>query len=378
MAISGRCDGQFESLKEVFEENLASGAEVGAAIAVDVDGESVVDMWGGYRDGASHLPWEADTIINIWSNTKEICSLAVLMLVERGLVDVDAPVAEYWPEFGQSGKQDVLVRHVLSHTSGVSGWDQPFAIEDLYDWDTSVARLAGQAPWWEPGTASCYHAASFGHLTGEIVRRVTGKHLKDFVRDEIAGPLDVDLQIGALPEDFERIAPVIPPPPLDVEFDLTTLPADSPTLRTFLSSPSDANVANTEEWRRADIGATNGHSNARAVARTLSIVSRGGEVDGVRLLSPGTIDKIFEEQARGTDMFLGEPICFGIGFAMPTQEMFPYLPDERICYWGGWGGSITMMFLDRRMTVSYVMNKMGPGVVGSDRTHQYLREIIND
>lgn len=376
MTVHGHCSDRFVRLRETFAANLGSGEELGAAISVDIDGETAVDMWGGHRDAAQTLPWEQDTIVNVWSTTKEITALAVLICVERGLIDLHAPVATYWPEFAQNGKDAIEVRHLMSHTSGVSGWETPFTLEQMYDWEASTAQLARQTPWWEPGTASGYHAQNQGHLLGEVVRRVSGKNLKQFVADEIAGPLGVDLQIGAQPEDDHRIAEVIPPPPLAI--DLGTLDQDSPMFKTFTGPVADASAANTIPWRRADLGALNGHTNARALTRTFSVISRGGELDGVRLLSEKTIDHIFDEQSRNVDLVLGVPLRFGIGFALPEPETLPYLPDERICFWGGWGGSLTIMFPMQKMTVSYVMNKMAPGIIGSERAAAYVSAILDD
>lgn len=214
--IDGHCDGRFADVATALADEIATGGELGAAIAVDVDGELAVDIWGGYADGAKTREWAKDTIVNVFSSTKNVTALAALILVDRGQLDPFAPVARYWPEFGANGKQDIEVRHVLSHTSGVSGWDAPFTLEDVYDLDDSTSRLARQAPWWPPGSASGYHALTLGHLVGEIVRRITGKTLKQFVREEIAGPLDADFQIGARPQDDHRIAELIPPPPLDL------------------------------------------------------------------------------------------------------------------------------------------------------------------
>jgi CubicO group peptidase (beta-lactamase class C family) len=371
--IDGTCDDRFGAVRNEFEQCLDSGDELGASIVLDIDGQILVDLWGGHRDEARMQPWQQDTITNVWSTTKTVTSLAAFMLADRGELDVDAPVARYWPEFAAAGKQDVLVRHLMSHTSGVSGLDQPAVVEDLYDWDKSTARFASQAPWWEPGTASGYHALNFGHLIGEVVRRITGTSLKQFVADEIAGPLGADFQIGAAESDWYRIANVVPPPPLPI--DLATLDPNSPAVRTFTGPVVDANYANTPEWRQADIGAANGHGNARSVARILSVISRGGEVDGVRLLRPETIELIFREQANGVDLVLGVPMRFGIGYGLPQLDTLPYVPDEKICFWGGWGGSVIIMDLGRRMTISYMMNKMGPGIVGSDRSERYVRAI---
>jgi CubicO group peptidase (beta-lactamase class C family) len=263
----------------------------------------------------------------------------------------------------------------MSHASGVSGLDQPAPVEVLYDWEQATSRMAGQAPWWEPGTASGYHALNYGHLVGEIVRRISGMTLKRFVAEEIAGPLGADFQIGAAESDWDRIAPVIPPPPLPI--DLEALGLDSPAVKTFTGPVPMAEYANTPEWRRADIGAANGHGNARSVARVMSVVARGGEVDGVRLLGPETIDVIFREQLNGIDLVLGVPLRFGIGYGLPLADAVAYIPDEKICFWGGWGGSIILMDLGRRMTVSYMMNKMGPGVVGSDRSAAYVAAVYD-
>jgi CubicO group peptidase (beta-lactamase class C family) len=371
--INGTCDERFDAVRRELAACLDSGDELGASIVVDLDGEVAVDMWGGYRDEAQTQPWVADTITNVWSTTKTVTSLAALMLVDRGELDVDAPVARYWPEFAAAGKDGVMVRHLMSHTSGVSGLDQPAVVADLYDWDKSTARFAAQEPWWEPGTASGYHALNFGHLIGEVVRRISGKTLKQFVAEEIAGPLGADFQIGAVESDWDRIAPVVPPPPLP--FDLTALPPDSPTVKTLTGPPADASEANTPEWRRADIGAANGHGNARSVARILSVISRGGEVDGVRLLRPETVELIFREQANGIDVVLGVPLRFGVGYGLPQLDILPYVPDEKICFWGGWGGSVIIMDVGRKMTISYMMNKMGPGIVGSDRSEKYVSAV---
>jgi CubicO group peptidase (beta-lactamase class C family) len=356
--VDGTCDERFAAVRHEFDECLDAGDELGASIVVDIDGELAVDLWGGHRDEARTQPWLRDTITNVWSSTKTVTSLAALILADRGELDVDARVARYWPEFAAAGKQDVQVRHLLSHTSGVSGLDQPAVAEDLYDWEKSTARYAAQAPWWPPGSASGYHALNFGHLIGEVVRRITGMPLKQFVAEEIAGPLGAD---------------VVPPPPLPIDF--SALGPDNLAVKTLTGPFIEASEANTAAWRRADLGAVNGHGNARSVARVLSVISRGGEVDGVRLLRPETVELIFREQANGIDLVLGAPLRFGIGFGLPQHDTIPYIPDGKICFWGGWGGSVIIMDVGRRMTISYMMNKMGPGIIGSDRAERYVRAI---
>ncbi|MGN6796117.1 MAG: serine hydrolase domain-containing protein [Streptosporangiaceae bacterium] len=371
--VKGQCSERFDGVRDALAAKLASGDELGASIVINVDGEVVADIWGGFRDEARTIPWTQDTITNVWSTTKTITNLAALMLVDRGQLDVYAPIARYWPEYAANGKQDIEVRHLLSHTSGVSGWEQPFLTEDLYDWEKSTSQLASQAPWWEAGSASGYHALNQGHMVGEIIRRITGKSLKQFVAEEIAGPLGADFQIGALERDWGRIADVVPPPPLP--FDMDAIDMQSPAFKTMTGPVPDAAAANTAGWRNADMGAINGHGNARSVARIMSALALGGEVDGIRLLGPKTIDLIFDEQSNGVDLVLGVPLRFGIGYGLPILETVPYIPDARICFWGGWGGSVIAMDFDRRMTISYMMNKMGPGVIGSDRSEAYIRAI---
>ncbi len=367
--VEGACDPKFEAMREILQRNLDSGADLGASVAVVVEGQPVVDLWGGWADTEQTRPWERDTITNVWSSTKTMMALSALVLVERGELDVYAPVATYWPEFAANGKERIEVRHLLSHTSGVSGWAQPVVVEDIYDWEKSTSMLAGQAPWWEPGTASGYHALNQGHLVGEVIRRITGLKLGEFFAKEIAGPLGADFHIGLDPSEFHRVSNVVPPPPLPIDFE--TLDMDSVMVKTFTGPSPDASVSWTPEWRQADIGAANGHGNARSVARVQSVISNGGQVDGISLLSPDTINLIFDEQANGVDLVLGVASRFGIGYGLPN-ELMPVPPDSRICFWGGWGGSLVVNDLDHRATVTYMMNRMEAGLVGDMRGFELI------
>jgi CubicO group peptidase (beta-lactamase class C family) len=375
-AVHGHCDARFKGVAEALAEEIAAGKELGASIAVDVDGELVVDIWGGHIDAAKTVEWAEDTIVNVFSSTKNVTSLAALLVVDRGLLDPYAPVVNYWPAFAANGKEDIEVRHVLSHTSGLSGWEMPLNNEDHYDWDKCTTLLAEQAPWWPPGTASGYHALTSGYLVGELIRRTTGKMLKDFVREEISDPLRADFQIGVRPEDDHRVSNVVPPPLVElVDYGL---PPDHLMLKTLDNPPGvihTAERANTVAWRRADMGAVNGHGNARSLVRALSPLSLGGQANGVQLLSPTTIDLIFNEQANGTDLVLGMPVRWGIGFGLPQRDTFPFIPDEKIAFWPGFGGSIVVTNPNRHTTIGYAMNKMAPFASGSDRTSRYLTLI---
>jgi CubicO group peptidase (beta-lactamase class C family) len=369
--VHGSCEERFAGVRDALAQQL-DGGELGASIAVDLDGETVVDVWGGYRDADRTAPWTQDTIVNVWSTTKCVLNLAALMLVDRGDLDVHAPVGNYWPEFSAKGKKDVEVRHLMAHTSGVSGWDTPFSIRDMYDWETACERLAQQRPWWEPGTASGYHSKNQGHLVGEVIRRITNKTFRKFVADEIARPLGADFQVGARESDWGRIAPVVAPPPEPDE------PLDPESVRgkTSLGPKSSVKAANSPEWRRADLGALNGHSNARGLLDVLRVLSLGGEAGGVRLLSPETIDLVLDQQSDGVDLVLEAPFRWGIGYCLGSPVV-PYVPSGRTFFWGGWGGSLAVMDLDRRLTITYVMNAMAPGILGSARSEAYVRAVYD-
>jgi CubicO group peptidase (beta-lactamase class C family) len=372
--IHGDNDARFDSVRDQFRQRLDSGEELGASIAATIDGRPVIDLWGGFADPERSQPWERDTITNVWSTTKTVVALATLMLVDRGAIELEAPVARYWPEFAQAGKESVTISQLLSHTSGVSGWTAPFTTEDMFDHERAAAALAAQAPWWTPGTASGYHLLNYGHLLGEIVWRVTGKTIGAFVRDEIARPLGADFHIGLAPSDFARVSPVVPPPP--TQMDLSALPPEHPAVRTFTAPLLDATATWTDEWRQAEIGGAGGHGNARAVARIHSVITNGGEVDGVRLLSPATIERIFEQQSDGIDQVLFLPLRFGNGFALPSAGA-PAIPQrDRIAFWGGWGGSLIVNDVGRGATFAYVMNRMSPGIIGSPRSDAYLAAFM--
>lgn len=332
--VSGYCEPRFEKLRALLAENVGSGAELGASICVNINGKTVIDLWGGFTDQDRVHQWHENTIVNVWSISKTITSLSALMVVDRGLLGVFEKVSKYWPEFAQNGKEEVEVRHFLSHSSGVPGWEQPITYSDIYDLESSTQRLAAQGLWYQPGTASGYQALNMGHLVGELILRATGKTLGDFIRDEIAAPLGADFQLGAAEKDWPRISELIPPPPLKESFPMEG--EDSVAYRALTGPPPDALRALTEDWRQAEIGAANGHGNARSVVRVLSAVSLGGVVDGIQFLSPATIDLIFQEQSNGTDLVLGVPVRFGIGYALPKQETVSWIPEGRKCFWGGW------------------------------------------
>lgn len=360
--IHGWCDDRFTQVRNVLSDNLDAGLDLGASVAVHLAGEPVVDIWGGYLDTERTQPWEKDTIINVWSTTKTMAALCCLILADHGELDLYAPVAGYWPEFAGAGKGDIAVRHFLSHTSGLSGWAEPLVTEDLFDWEKATSLLASQEPWWTPGSASGYHAVTQGYLVGEVVRRVTGQSIGSFFASEVAGPLGADFHIGTPAGCDNRVAPVIPPAPT-AEL-LGTLDPASPAARTLGNPALDASISYEVPWRRAEIPAANGHGNARSVATVQSVLACGGEVNGVRLLSEKGCNAVFDEQSNGTDLVLGVPLRFGLGYGL-AGELMPIGP--RAAFWGGWGGSLVITDLDAKLVITYVMNRMESGLVGDLR-----------
>ncbi len=360
--LQGTWDPRFEPVVRALSDSLDAGTDVGASVAVTVDGELVVDIWGGTVDEAGTAPWERDTITNVWSTTKTMTFLVALMLADRGELDFHAPVARYWPEFKAADKESVEVRHVMAHTSGLAGWTEPLVPEDLADWEKCTSLLAAQEPWWEPGTASGYHAVSQGYLIGEIVRRITGETIGTFFAREVAAPLGADFHIGTPASEDARVSLVIPPPPID--FSALGMEVPPFTVRVFANPLLDATYPHRDWWRRAEIPAANGHGNARSVALVQSIIAGAGEARGTRLLSAAACEAIFEEQSNGTDLVLGLPNRFGMGYGL-RSDLMPIGP--RACFWGGYGGSLVVMDLDARLTVCYVMNRMELGLQGDFR-----------
>jgi CubicO group peptidase (beta-lactamase class C family) len=350
--VQGICDKRFGAVREALGASLDSD-DVGASAAVYVDGEPVVDIWGGCADAARTVAWERDTITNVWSTTKTMTALCALILADRGDLDLAAPVARYWPEFAAAGKEGVQVRHLLAHTAGLPTWDDPVTADDLYDWPAATARLAAQAPVWEPGTLAGYHSLTQGFLVGEVVRRVTGRRLGAFFAEEVAGPLGADFHIGLPAEHDHRVAPLIAPPSAP-SGDLVAGPPSGETPSAVIR----VSDGNTLAWRRAEIPAASGFGNARSVGAVQSVLACGGTVRGVRLLSEAGCERAREEQYRGVDHILGRSMRYGMGYGL----------YDRSCFWGGWGGSMVMVDLDARMTVSYVMNQMlDQGGMGDDR-----------
>ncbi|MFF3884975.1 serine hydrolase domain-containing protein [Streptomyces sp. NPDC001914] len=340
--IQGSYDDLFIAVPNALSTMLDEG-DAGASVAVFVDGEPVVDVWGGFADAGRTVPWQRDTITNVWSVTKTMTSLCALVLVDRGELDLDAPVGRYWPEFAGAGKEKVLVRHVLAHTAGLPDWDG--TVGDLYDWPSVTARLEAQTPQWEPGTAAGYHSLTHGFLVGELVRRITGRTVGEFFAREVAGPLGADFHIGLSAEDDHRVALTIPPPGRDEDYTASAPGGTDPVTTTASVRVRDGNGV---AWRRAEIPAASGFGNARSVALVQSVMACDGAVRGTRLLSPAGCGLARREQFSGEDRRLGMPVRWGLGYGLFDTGLG----------WGGWGGSLVVVDPGHRMAVAYVTHAM--------------------
>ncbi len=360
--VQGYTQDRFAAARDVLGHNLASGADVGASFCATHEGETVVDIWGGFADEARTRPWEQDTIVNVYSTTKTMTALTALLIADRGELDFDAPVARYWPEFAANGKERIKVSHLMSHSAGLSGWKETICGEDLYDWDKVTSLLAAQAPYWEAGTAPGYHAVTQGYLVGEVIRRITGRTLGTVFREEIAEPLGADFHIGLWSSEDARVADLIPPPPGAGISERS----DDPLPANMANNPGvDVLATRSRAWRGAEIPAAGGTGNARSVAEIQAILANGGVAKGKRFLSEAGCRKALELQIEGMDLILGVPVRFGLGFGL-SGGMVP-LPNPNTIFWGGYGGSLVIIDMDARTTFSYVMNRMEGTTTGDIR-----------
>ncbi|MFI9803681.1 serine hydrolase domain-containing protein [Streptomyces sp. NPDC052301] len=369
--IHGHCDARFAAVREAFEENVRTRGELGAAVAVTVDGVTVVDLWGGWADAARTRPWERDTPVNVWSTTKGPVALCAHLLADRGLLDLDAPVAGYWPEFAAAGKEKVLVRHLLSHRAGLAGLREPHALDALYDWELTTARLAAMEPWWEPGTRSGYHALTYGFLVGEVVRRVSGLRPGAFLEREVTGPLGIDFTVGLPAKEAGRAAELVHAPAVASSERAAAFGQLPPVALAALANPPvGAAEANTARWRAAEIPAANGHGTARAVAALYGVFAGRGSHGGRRILSPEAAERVREGQGPCRDLVLGAglegetEIGLGLWLSGPRGS---YGPNPRAFGHDGFGGSCGLADPEAGVSLGYVMNRMGPRIADDPR-----------
>ena len=370
-AVDGHCDPRFTAVRTAFEENFRDRGELGAAVTVAVDGETVVDLWGGWADAARTRPWEHDTLVNVWSTTKGPVALCAHILADRGLLDLDAPVATYWPEFAAAGKENVLVRHLLSHRAGLAGLREPHSLAQLYDWELTTERLAATEPWWEPGTRSGYHALTYGFLVGEVVRRVSGLLPSDFLEREVTGPLGIDFTIGLPEKEASRAAELVHAPAAPASEQAAVFSQLAPAAIAALTNPvAGAAEANTPEWRAAEIPAANGHGTARAIAALYGVFAGRGTYGGHRVLSPEAAERVREGQGSCRDLVLGAgfahdtEVGLGLWLSGPNGS---YGRNPRAFGHDGFGGSFGLADPESGVSMGYVMNRMGPHIADDPR-----------
>jgi CubicO group peptidase (beta-lactamase class C family) len=358
--IQGSCDPQFAAVRDAFEENFRRRNEIGAAVCVYRDGEKVVDLWGGYKDTERSQPWQQDTIVIMNSLAKSMSALCVHMLVDRGLVEFDAPVAHYWPEFAQAGKQDVLVRHVLSHTCGVIFCDHAYP-GSIYEWDAHIKALERQEPAWTPGTNGAYNSQNIGFLLGEIVRRVTGKTLGTFLREEVTGKLGADYNIGLRADEIARVSDMHRNP----ENNFAKIAADptTPLYRSRKASPPGY-YQNSREIREREVPSFGGHGNARAMARIYATLAGDGSLDGVRLLTPQAVDRAGQLVWDHDCIMTKRRLRMGYGFMHNETETVPMGPNMGAFGHTGTGGAFAWCDRERNLAFAYCTNfqREGPGI----------------
>lgn len=357
-AVHGTIAPGFEAVGAAMISNVVEHGEVGAAVCAFVDGRSVVDCWIGHRDAERTTPWTADTLADVYSVGKPIVATLVLQLVDEGRIDLDEPVATYWPEFAAGGKDRATVRHLLAHRAGVPAIREPLDDDDLFDFARMTRAVAATAAWWEPGTRHAYHTNTYGHLTGGLLHAVTGKRPGALLQERIATPLGADVHFGVPTSELHRCADVLwQSPGIDPrDVDLESLePEARMTMLGYVNPPgySSMGVMNTDAWRRAEVPSTNGHATARGVATVYR-----GLLEG-RLLSPEVLAEATRPQSAGWCPTLGQEVTFGLGF-QPWTEARPFGRNPGGYGHFGTGGSLGFADPSRGIAFGYVMNHVIP------------------
>jgi CubicO group peptidase (beta-lactamase class C family) len=361
MVISGSCDERFAPVRAAFEKNFDDGNELGASFAVVHDDELVVDLWGGHADLARTRAWDRDTIVAVASTSKVLATIVGLMLIDRGLIELDEPIATYWPEFAAAGKAGIPVRQIFCHETGVAGFDPPTTLETIFgDWDASITQLASQQPWWEPGTASGYHANTYGYLLGELVRRTTHRSYDEFLRTELTGPLAADFSIGVPDSDRVRVAEV-------ESRERRVFPNGPDSLAARVARPIDVRVLGPVpmSWLTGCNPGALGFTNARAIARLGAVLANSGTSQGSRFLSEESVALTWQEQRYEYDLVFEDRVRWGLGFGLASDEV--PLPFPRSVHWGGYGGSTFVADPDSRTSWSYTPSRFVSDRAGDSR-----------
>lgn len=370
LPLHGTCDPRFAAVRDAFLSNFQEREEIGAAVAITLAGEPVVDLWAGHADPARTRPWERDTIVQVYSTSKGVTALAAHHLAAQGKLDLDAPVAEYWPEFAQAHKGQVPVRWLLTHQAGLMAIREWLPPETQYDWDGMCRALAAETPWFTPGESFAYHPITFGWLVGEVVRRVSGRSLGQYLRDEITGPLGADFHIGLRDDELARCAEMRhlePPDEMKEGFDAVQSDgpndAAAPLPILAFANPMGSGDHNSEVHRRAEIPAINGHGSARGLAKIYGTLANGGGDGDVSILPQHAIDALSVEAWSGVEGTAGMEARMGPGFMLNGEGPNPpihYTRGEHCFGHPGAGGSVAFADPDQKIGFAYVCNYMGP------------------
>jgi CubicO group peptidase (beta-lactamase class C family) len=382
-SIEGRCDARFARVRDAFARNVAERDEIGAAVAVSAGGSLVVDLWTGWADLERRRRWARDTIVNVYSCTKGMVALAALQLVDQGRLELDAPVARYWPDFARAGKDEIPVRWLLSHRAALPAVKTMLPDAALYDWHAMTAALAAQPPWWTPGVRHGYHAVTYGWLVGEVVRRITGQSLGSYFREAIAGPLALDFHIGLAESEHARCGDMssipIPEPGGEAESNLGSVIMNDPegmASLAFINPPSMLLGPNTREWRAAEIPGANGHGTARDLAMVYGALATGGGPGGRPLLGRDALALCHAEQSLGPDLVLGLTTRFANGFMLSQRRpRAAFGPNPRAFGHPGAGGSVGFADPDAGVGFGYVMNRMGPHILLDPRAEALIDAV---
>lgn len=385
--LKGQIDPGFEEVGEAFLKNFSKRKELGAASTLYLNQKKVVDIWAGYMDESGKKEekeigrdWEEDTLVNVWSTTKGFVSLAIHMLRSRGQLDIDLPVAHYWPEFAAAGKAEIPVRWLLNHRSGMGAWKKESPAEMLYDWDEAVSLLAQQEPLWEPNTASGYHLLSYGHLVGEVLRRIDGRTIDQFIREEITEPLELDFHMPLGENNFDRVTDVRLMPNFSMLSTASRAKLMGLAKFAFTNPLVRVTDANSTDWRKSVVPAANGHATARAIAGLYGVLATGGtsESKGHTLLNPADIEGMREPAKPGVDLILGAgmantDLIWGLGYRIDHEKN--YGPNPKAFYHGGFGGSLGFCDPENGIGFGYVMNRMDLSSRSGQRAGSILKAI---
>jgi len=366
--VQKKCE--LSGVAETFQGHFDQGLEVGASLAVFVDGACVVHLWDGFADKAKTRAWAPDTLTNVWSTSKSLLALSMAMEVERGALAYSDAVARHWPGFANAGKADITLDQLLSHQAGLNAFRADMAPDDVYDWDLCVTRLAAQEPWWTPGSDTGYGALTFGFLAGEVLRRSSGLMPGDYLRTKIAEPLGISQQLylGLPPSEHDRVAEMIKPRGLPQSGDGT--PPSEDAIRAFRNPPIDANRPNDPAYREAQIPSTNVQATAYGLARVFSELAQGGG----QLLSEPALAEAIRIRFTRRDRTLRQPMNWAAGFLVGDGEV--YGPGRRAFGHSGFGGSFVFADPDRKLSVAYVMNRMDLKLFSDPRSKNLIGAVI--